>query len=92
MTKYILRLYILGNTKGSEKTLTNLKTLLDDELSNQYSLEIIDLLQNPQLAEEDKIFATPTVVKVLPGPIRKVVGDLANKQKVLVGLDLARID
>ena len=92
MTKYILRPYILGNTKGSEKTLTNLKTLLDDELSNQYSLEIIDLLQNPQLAEEDKIFATPTVVKVLPGPIRKVVGDLANKQKVLVGLDLVRRD
>ena len=92
MTKYILRLYILEDTKGSEKALTNLKTLLDGEFSNQYSLEIIDLLQNPQLAEEDKIFATPTVVKVLPGPIRKVVGDLANKQKVLVGLDLVRRD
>jgi circadian clock protein KaiB len=85
---YVLRLYILGETEDSAKHINELKTLLEDEFGDQYSLEVIDILKEPQLAGKDKIFATPTLAKVLPEPVRKVIGDLNDKEKVLVGLDL----
>jgi len=84
----ILRLYITGQTSTSRIALANLKKLIDEELLGMYELQVIDVLQNPQLAEEDKILATPTLIKVLPPPIRKIIGDLSDGEKVLLGLDL----
>jgi circadian clock protein KaiB len=86
--KYILKLYITGRTVNSEKAIKNLKAVLDTQLKELYSLEVIDVLKHPQLAEEDKILATPTVMKVSPPPARKIIGDLSDKEKVLSGLGL----
>ena len=86
--KYILKLYITGQTVNSEKAIKNLKAVLDTQLKGLYSLEVIDVLKHPQLAEEDKILATPTVMKVSPPPARKIIGDLSDKEKVLSGLGL----
>ena len=79
---YKLRLYVAGQTLKAEKTFEDLKSLLEGTFKGQYTLEVIDVLKNPQLAEDDKILATPTVVKRLPPPIRKVIGDLHSKEKV----------
>jgi len=87
---YELRLYIVGQTPSSIKATEDLRALLEDEFKDQYTLEVIDVLENPSLAEDDKIFATPTVVKRLPAPVRKIIGDLADREKVLLGLDLLR--
>jgi circadian clock protein KaiB len=84
----ILKLYVTGQTYASRLALDNLKKLIDEELLGMYELQVIDVLQNPQLAEEDKILATPTLIKVLPPPIRKIIGDLSDIEKVLLGLDL----
>ena len=86
--KYELRLYIAGNTPKSEAALRNLKKYCEEHLKDQYSIEIIDLLKNPQLAEGDQILAVPTLVKKVPEPVRKIIGDLSNEAKVLVGLDI----
>jgi circadian clock protein KaiB len=86
--KYILKLYITGRTVNSEKAIKNLKAVLDTQLKELYSLEVIDVLKHPQLAEEDKILATPTVMKVSPPPARKIIGDFSDKEKVLSGLGL----
>jgi circadian clock protein KaiB len=86
--KYILKLYITGQTVNSEKAIKNLKAVLDTQQKGLYSLEVIDVLENPQLAEEDKIMATPTLIKVSPPPVRKFVGDFSDKEKVLSGLGL----
>ena len=83
-----IRLYVIGKTPGSVKAIEDLKTILEDEFKDQYSLEVLDIFENPGLAEEDKILATPTVIKLLPLPIRKIVGDLSDREKVLLGLDL----
>ena len=85
---YVLRLYISGQTANSARTVNNLKALLDENLKDIYALDIIDVLKNPQLAEDDKIFATPTIVKILPLPVKKIMGDLSKEEKVLVGLGL----
>ena len=85
---YEFRLYVIGGTPSSESAMTSLKSLLEDEFKGLYSLEIVDLLKMPQLAETDRIFATPTLVKALPAPSRKILGDISNREKVLVGLDL----
>jgi len=87
-SKYLLKLYVMGQTANSQKAIKNLNTLLKNELKDLYTLKIIDVLKNPRLAEEDKILATPTLTKSLPLPIRKIIGDLSNKEKVLLGLDL----
>ena len=87
-SKYVLKLYVLGQTANSQKAIKNLNTLLKNELKDLYTLKIIDVLKNPGLAEEDKILATPTLTKALPLPIRKIIGDLSDKEKVLLGLDL----
>lgn len=85
---YELRLYVAGKTTKSVAALKNLKQYCEEHLQGQYSLEVIDLLENPQLAEGDQILAIPTLVKKVPEPVRKIIGDLSNKEKVLVGLDI----
>jgi len=88
MGKYLLKLYVTGKTPRSERAIANLKAICEEELNNQYELIIIDVLERPQLAEEEKILATPTLIKQLPPPLRRIIGDLSDKEKVLLGLDL----
>ena len=85
---YVLKLYIAGNTPNSVRALKTLQDILEQDFQGIYALKVIDVLQNPQLAEEDKIMATPTLAKVLPPPVRKIIGDLSDREKVLTGLDL----
>ncbi len=85
--RYILTLYITGETQTSRKTITLLEEILDSELHGMYELKIIDVLKHPQLAEDDKILATPTLIKILPPPVRKIIGELTDKKKILLGLD-----
>ena len=85
---YILKLYVAGNTPSSTKALRTLNTMLEEEFQGVYALKVIDVLKNPQLAEEDKILATPTLAKILPPPVRKIIGDLSDRERVLIGLDL----
>ena len=89
--KYVLKLYVTGHTTSSVRAITNLKKLLASELNGLYDLTVIDVLKNPQLAEEDKILATPTLTKVLPPPISRIIGDLSDREKVLFGLDLSTV-
>jgi circadian clock protein KaiB len=83
-----LRLYVAGQTTRSVAALTNLRRYCEQYLANRYTLEVIDLLKHPQLAEGDQILAIPTLVRKVPEPIRKIIGDLSNEEKVLVGLDI----
>jgi circadian clock protein KaiB len=83
-----LRLYVAGQTPKSITALVNLKKYCEEYLNGRYKIEVIDLLKNPQLAEGDQIFAIPTLVRKVPEPIRKIIGDLSNQEKVLVGLDI----
>ena len=85
---YSLRLYVAGQTPKSVLAFTNLKRICDQHLLGRYQIEIIDLLENPQLARGDQILAVPTLVRRLPEPIKKIIGDLSNTERVLVGLDL----
>ena len=85
---YLLKLYVAGNTPNSMRALKTLKNILDEEFQGVYALKVIDVLKNPQLAEEDKILATPTLSKILPPPVRKIIGDLTDRERVLIGLDL----
>jgi circadian clock protein KaiB len=86
-----LRLYVAGQTPKSITALSNIKRYCETHLADQYSIEIIDLLKSPQLAEGDQILAIPTLVRKVPLPIRKIIGDLSNEEKVLVGLDIKPI-
>jgi circadian clock protein KaiB len=83
-----LRLYVAGETPKSVLAFKNLKQICDENLQGRYEIEIIDLLENPQLARGDQILAVPTLVRRLPEPIKKILGDLSNTERVLVGLDL----
>lgn len=83
-----LRLYVAGNTQKSMTALSNLKRYCETHLKGLYRIEVIDLLVKPQLAEGDQIFAIPTLVRKVPEPMRKIIGDLSNEEKVLVGLDI----
>ena len=85
---YRLRLYVAGQTPKSVLAFTNLKQICEEHLRGRYEIEIIDLLENPQLARGDQILAVPTLVRRLPEPIKKIIGDLSNTERVLVGLDL----
>jgi circadian clock protein KaiB len=87
-----LRLYIAGQTPKSIKALSNIKKYAEEHLTGIYSIEIIDLLANPQLAEGDQILAVPTLVRKFPEPIRKIIGDLSNEERVLVGLNIKPIN
>ena len=86
--EWVLRLYVAGQTPKSINAFKNLKAICEDKLDGKYEIEVIDLLVNPQLAGDDQIFATPTLVRKLPIPVRKIIGDLSDTERVLVGLDL----
>lgn len=86
--KWELRLYIAGKTEKSVMALNNLKKYCEEHLRGQYRIEVIDLMVKPQLAEGDQILAVPTLVRKMPEPIRKIIGDLSDKEKVLVGLNI----
>ncbi len=86
--RWDLRLYVAGQTPKSVAAFANLKKLCEEHLQGQYRIEVIDLLRNPQLARGDQILAIPTLVRKLPEPVRKIIGDLSNTDRVLVGLDL----
>jgi circadian clock protein KaiB len=86
--RWDLRLYVAGQTERSVRAFDNLKRLCEDHLAGRYRLEVIDLLRDPKLARGDQIIATPTLVRKLPQPVRKIIGDLSNTERVLVGLDL----
>ena len=83
-----LRLYVAGQTPKSVSALANLKKFCEEHLAGQYRIEVVDLVANPQLARSDQILAIPTLVRRLPQPIRKIIGDLSNSERVLVGLDI----
>ena len=87
-----LRLYVAGQTPKSLAAFANLKDICEKHLKGKYEIEVIDLLENPKLAKGDQIFAIPTLVRKLPQPIRKIIGDLSNQEKVLVGLNLYPAD
>lgn len=88
---YRLRLYIAGQTPKSVQAFSNLKQICEEHLQGRYEIEVIDLLENPQLASGDQILALPTLVRRLPEPIKKIIGDLSNKERVLVGLDIQEL-
>jgi circadian clock protein KaiB len=83
-----MRLYVAGQTPKSLRALANLKKICDEHLAGNYHIEIIDLLETPQLASSDQILAIPTLIRHLPQPVRKIIGDLSNVERVLVGLDI----
>ena len=83
-----LRLYVAGQTPKSVAAFANLKKICEEHLAGEYHIEVVDLLENPRLAQADQIFAIPTLVRKLPEPVRKIIGDLANTERTLVGLQL----
>ncbi len=89
---YKLRLYVAGQTPKSIRAFANLKVLCEEHLKGSYQIEVIDLLEHPQLARGDQIVAIPTLVRRLPPPVRKIIGDLADTVRVLVGLDVQQVD
>lgn len=89
---WALRLYVAGQTPKSLTAFANLKKICEEHLEGKYRIEVIDLLKNPQLARGDQILAIPTLVRKLPEPIKKIIGDLSNTERVLVGLDLRPLD
>lgn len=91
MEKYVLKLYITGQTSKSEIAVTNLQKMCNEDLKSEYQLEVIDILENPQLAEDERIIATPTLIKMIPAPLRRIIGDLSEKEQVLLGLDIKEI-
>jgi len=89
--KYLLRLYVTGSTPQSVRAIANIKTICEEHLKGRYELEIIDLFQNPGLAKGDQIIAAPTLIKKLPYPLRRLIGDLSNTDRILLGLDLREV-
>jgi circadian clock protein KaiB len=88
--RYVLRLYVTGMTPRSTQAFATIKALCEEHLSGRYDLEVIDIYQHPQLAADDQIIAAPTLVKRLPPPLRRMIGDFSDRERVLVGLGLAR--
>lgn len=86
--KWVLRLYVAGQTPKAVTAFNNLKLICEEQLKGKYHIEVIDLLKNPQLARDDQILAVPTLVRKLPVPVRNIIGDLSDTERVLVGLDL----
>jgi circadian clock protein KaiB len=85
---YVLRLYVAGKTPRSTAAFANLKKICEEHLAGRYKIQVVDLLENAQLARGDQILAIPTLVRKLPEPMRKIIGDLSNTERVLIGLDL----
>ncbi len=92
MTMFKLRLFITGRTPQSQRAINNLRSICETEIQGAYEVEVIDVLEHPALAEHDKILATPTLVKRLPEPIRKIIGDLSDREKVLLGLNVELLE
>lgn len=88
MSTYLLKLYITGTSPRAEAAIRNLRRICEEELDGRYELEIIDVLEKPEAAESDRILATPTLIKQLPPPLRRVIGDLSDRDKVLLGLEV----
>jgi len=88
---WILRLYVSGQTQNSLTAFGNLRKICEEYLEGQYTIEVIDLLKNPQLAKDHQIIAVPTLIRKLPAPVKKIIGNLSNTEKVLVGLDLKKV-
>ena len=88
MSEFVLRLYVTGKTLRSERAIANLRRVCEGELGGKYAMQVVDVLENPQLAEDEKILATPTLIKAIPPPLRRIIGDLSDEEKVLLGLDL----
>lgn len=88
MNKYTLKLYVTGNTSRAERAIQNLRRICEEDLRGEYHMVIVDVLERPQLAEDERILATPTLIKHLPPPLRRIIGDLSDKEKVLLGLDI----
>ena len=86
--RYLLCLYITGSTPRSQQALSNIKRICDDHLRDAYELKVIDIYQSPQLAKDEQILATPTLIKKLPAPLRRLIGDFSNEERVLLGLDV----
>jgi circadian clock protein KaiB len=86
---YVLRLFITGTTSRSARAIANLRRLCEERLRGEYDLEVVDIYQHPEAAKEHQIVAAPTLLKVLPLPLRRIIGDLANEERVLAGLDLS---
>ncbi len=87
-SQYVLRLYVTGKTPNSLRAIASLKEVCEQYLQGRYHLQVIDIYQQPDLAEGDQIVATPTLIKKLPAPLRRLIGDMSNRERVLVGLDL----
>jgi circadian clock protein KaiB len=88
LNTYILKLFVTGASPRTESAIANLQRICEEELRGQYTLEVIDVLEHPEAAESERILATPTLVKQLPPPLRRVIGDLSDKDKVLLGLEV----
>lgn len=88
LKEWELKIYVAGETDKSRAAIENLRIICDEHMKGRYNIEVIDLMKNPQLAAEDQIFAVPTVIRKLPEPIKKLIGDLSATEKVLVGLDI----
>lgn len=88
MKKTKLKLYITGKTPRSERAISNLRRICEEDLTENWEMEVIDVLERPQLAEDEKILATPTLIKTIPPPMRRIIGDLSDREKVLLGLDV----
>jgi circadian clock protein KaiB len=88
MEKTLLKLFITGHTLRSERAVANLRSMFEGKLTGEYELVVIDVLEHPQLAEDEKIIATPTLIKQLPPPLRRIIGDVSDREKVLLGLGL----
>lgn len=88
--RYTLRLYVTGTTPQSLRAITNIKRICEEHLKGRYELQVIDLYQQPQLAKGEQIIAAPTLIKKLPLPLRRIIGDMSNEERILVGLDLCK--
>lgn len=86
--QYVLRLYVAGRSRLSQDAVERIRAICEEHLEGTYSLDVVDVLENPDMAEQDKILATPTLVRKLPPPLRKIIGNLSEEEKVLLGLDL----
>lgn len=86
--RYLLRLYVTGSTASSMRAIQNLKRICEEHLPNEYDLEVIDIYQRPELAKGEHIIAAPTLVKMLPHPLKRLIGDMSDEDRVLIGLDL----
>ena len=92
MDKVVLKLYVTGQTLRTRRAIANLYRICEEELSDNYEIVIIDVLEYPNLAESEKILVTPTLIRQLPPPLRRTIGDLSNRDRVLMGLELGQFD